>query len=95
MGFLFSVIDSSFKFYYLKEISFDYRVTSGSMIRGFNSDMLNKNIEFIRKKHYNLYLSSYLELTKRRSVSQNDLFDAYSSKQLLAIVFKRIKKKLL
>lgn len=90
-----SVITTPFQFYYLKDITFDYRVTSSSMIRSFNSEMLNENIEFIRKKHYKLYVESFLELSKFKRDHEKDLLPIFTTKKLLFVVWSRIKKKLL
>lgn len=88
-----SVVASPYEFCYLKEITFDYRVSKNSMINSFNSVMLNKNIEFIRKKHYNSYVNSFLELSKKRKVSEKDLLYSFTAKQLLLVIWSRIKKR--
>jgi glycosyltransferase involved in cell wall biosynthesis len=55
-----SIIQSAFKFYYLESVSFDYRVSSTSMIKTFNHDMMSENINYIKKKHIMLRVKLFL-----------------------------------
>ena len=90
-----SVLNTPYKFYYLKEITFDYRVSRNSMINSFNSEMINENVKFIRRKHFEIYVKSFLELSREIIMYKNPSIHIFTSKQLLEIVFKRIKKRLL
>ncbi|WP_299385027.1 glycosyltransferase family A protein [uncultured Lacinutrix sp.] len=56
------VIHTNYKFYYMKAITFDYRVKQDSMIRSFTVDMERENIAYIMNKHYKLYLEYYPKL---------------------------------
>lgn len=56
------ILNSNYKFYYLKEISFDYRVTNSSMINSFDDQMMSENINYIQQKYYYLYIQAYREL---------------------------------
>lgn len=56
------VIPTKYEFFYLEEITFDYRVTNSSMIKSFSEDMLRENIRYIKTKHFDLFLESYNEL---------------------------------
>lgn len=58
------VIASNHDFYYLEEVTFDYRVTSKSMSYGFNKEMYQENRKHIRTKHARLYAMYYPELYK-------------------------------
>lgn len=58
------VVASGYKFHYVKEISFDYRVSKDSMIRSFDEKMLDANINYIKQKHYQLYNEAMLDLLK-------------------------------
>ncbi len=53
---------SEYKFYYLNEITFDYRVEQKSMIRSYHREMRVKNENYIRSKHAQLYISVYKQL---------------------------------
>ncbi|GGG53152.1 glycosyltransferase family 2 protein [Bizionia arctica] len=57
-----SVMKTEYRFHYLKEVTFDYRVSNNSMIKSFDKEMLEKNINFIKRKHYELYLKAYPNL---------------------------------
>ena len=61
-----SVINSPFDFYYLEEITFDYRVSNNSMIKSFDKKMLEDNIEYIQKKHFKLYVNAFMELLSKQ-----------------------------
>lgn len=58
------VIDNSLQFYYLEEITFDYRVHSRSMIKSFDAKMLKANIHYIEQKHYKVYVIAFRKLYK-------------------------------
>jgi len=79
------VMKSDFKFYYLDEITFYYRVSSTSMIKSFKNEMLQENIRYIQCKHYELYIDKYKTLFK-----ENELL----KKELSRSVVKRILNKL-
>lgn len=53
---------TDFGFYHLGEVCFEYRVTGNSMIRTFDDEMTEKNIEYILNKHWKLYHTHYREL---------------------------------
>lgn len=89
-----SVVGSPYEFYYLKEITFDYRVTSTSMIHSFNLEMISQNVSYIQKKHYELYVNSFLELYKLQSELKQDKLSNYTTKHLLQVVWFRIRKRL-
>ena len=56
------VLQTKFEFYYLDEITFDYRVTKTSMIRSFTIEMEKTNIDYIRNKNHKLYVAYYPKL---------------------------------
>lgn len=56
------IVASKHTFYYLEEVTFDYRVSNNSMIKGFNEKMLKENIKYIKLKHFDLYEDSFAEL---------------------------------
>ena len=59
------VLESNYTFYYLSEVTFDYRVTGDSMIRSFTDAMLSANIAYIKNKHATLYFDAYDSLYKK------------------------------
>ena len=59
------VIAANHSFFYLEEVTFDYRVLASSMIRSFDKEMTLRNIDYIFKKHYKLYGTSFVELKKK------------------------------
>ena len=81
------MISSSFSFYYLNEITFDYRVSKGSMINQFNQNMISENISYIRRKHYKLYTDSYNKLYIKY-LKLNEVLD----KGVLIRILRRLKK---
>lgn len=66
------VIKSDYRFYYLKKVSFDYRVTNDSMIRSFTVPMLEKNMNYIRAKHSELLAKEYCELYRLYRVEKEE-----------------------
>ena len=71
-----SVMKTDYKFHYMNEVTFDYRVSNNSMIKSFDKEMLQENINFIKEKHYQLYIDAYpslfnetVRLKKKLSVS--------------------------
>ncbi|WP_171971855.1 glycosyltransferase family 2 protein [Mangrovimonas sp. DI 80] len=56
------VIQSNYKFYYMKEFAFDYRVTNFSMSAKFTEEIVNKNTAYIISKHNLFYKSVYNQL---------------------------------
>lgn len=49
-------------FHYLPKPTFDYRVTSNSMIRSFDKNMFKKSRKYIYNKYSNLYAKAFSEL---------------------------------
>lgn len=73
------VIASKYSFYYLKDITFDYRINSTSMLRSFDKEMKKENIKYIKTKHFALYLEHYNSLNfkyqqLRKKVDNNFFF---------------------
>jgi glycosyltransferase involved in cell wall biosynthesis len=56
------VVDSEYDFYYLNEVAYEYRVTQNSMIRKFDSNMLKINIDYIKRKHFDIYMKYFNKL---------------------------------
>lgn len=83
------VVQSNYTFYYLNEITFDYRVTKNSMIHSFTENMILLNHEFIQKKHYKLYVSTSLEYY----LNKKNVVDNYTTKHLISTIVSRLKKK--
>ncbi|WP_250434150.1 glycosyltransferase family 2 protein [Hanstruepera flava] len=71
------VIKSDFTFYYLKQITFDYRVSSNSMIKTFDNDMMQENINYIKKKHYDLYVKEFSKLLNENKVLREKLSSTF------------------
>jgi glycosyltransferase involved in cell wall biosynthesis len=46
-------------FFYLEQITFDYRVTKDSMISRFNETMIKENRLYIRKKYAEIYFNKF------------------------------------
>ena len=59
------VLDSSYKFHYLNEVTFDYRVSSSSLIRSYDKKMRKANESYIKKKHSELYIKFYRQIYDR------------------------------
>ncbi|MGB1307999.1 MAG: glycosyltransferase family 2 protein [Oceanihabitans sp.] len=59
------VMKTRYKFYYLNETTFDYRVLENSMINSFNKEMINLNVAYIKNKHSDLYIKYYTNLYKQ------------------------------
>ncbi|MEM6517248.1 MAG: glycosyltransferase family A protein [Bacteroidota bacterium] len=78
------VMGYGFHFFYLNEITLDYRVSKNSMIKSFDQNMLDANFKYIRSKHFNLYTSGYdelfIEFKKLRKQSQKSIFEILKSK---------------
>ena len=75
------VMGSNYTFHYLKEITFEYRVTHDSMIKSFDEKMLNENIDYIKKKHYKLYIKAFSELyNKSKLIKKNHKKDTFLKK---------------
>lgn len=85
-------IKHNFNFYYLKEITFDYRVAQQSMIKGFDENMNNESKKYIINKFSDLYHSSLNELRvnnrnlleRKKKIEFNILFKIY--KKLKSII---------
>ncbi len=56
------VLNSKYKFHYLDEITFDYRVVKNSMIRSFDKKMFEDNRFYIKNKNKELYFETYNDL---------------------------------
>jgi glycosyltransferase involved in cell wall biosynthesis len=67
------IITADYRFYYLKEITFDYRVSGSSMIKSFDQEMLSSNVEYIKRKHWKLYESLQIELMRENGAMRNAL----------------------
>ena len=68
------VMKTEYKFYYLNQMTFDYRVTGNSMIRSFDKFMMKENIDYITKKNYNLYAEGYFSLFREnKQLKKNSL----------------------
>lgn len=59
------VMASNYSFYYYEELTYDYRVSSNSMIETFSDEMIEMNIKFLMNKHNKLYRSAYSELIEK------------------------------
>lgn len=61
------------RFYYLEEITFDYRVTSNSMIRTFDKNMMEENIKYIKKKNCELYIAEYNSQINKINLCESEI----------------------
>lgn len=59
--------ENKLNFYYLKKITFDYRVTRDSMIKGFSDKMNEESKQYIITKFFNLYHESVCELNQQNN----------------------------
>ncbi|MFD1014621.1 glycosyltransferase family 2 protein [Winogradskyella rapida] len=80
-----SIMKTDFSFFYLNKITFDYRVSNSSMIKSFNDDMMQENLDYIKQKHYQLYIKAYQKLLKE---------NIYLKKELSTSVFRKVFNKL-
>lgn len=65
------VLASNYTFYYLEEVTFNYRVDKDSMIKRFTKVMMKENIDFIKHKNSELYQKAFSEiLMKYKSLRQ-------------------------
>lgn len=64
--------NTNYKFYYCKEILYDYRVSNKSMIRSFSSQMKQDNVDYIIKKYCRLYKNVYSELICKLDYFENN-----------------------
>lgn len=53
------VLKTNFQFFYLNAITFDYRVTSDSMIRKLSKENRKKNTDFLKNIHSDLYVKEF------------------------------------
>lgn len=81
------VLKTGYKFYYLNEVTFDYRVSESSMIKSFSHDMMQENINYIKQKHYDLYVKAYHLL-----LNENEYLKRELSAPLIKKVINRLKK---
>lgn len=56
------VLQTDFEFYYLNKITFDYRVSSNSMIRSLKGDKKRLVVNYLKNKHSKMYISEYSKL---------------------------------
>lgn len=81
-------------FYHLNQITFKYFVSSGSMIRSFNEEMLLVNQDYIIQKYSRLYHKYYSNLFNKNERFYAELIKNKTSKELIREVLLRIKRKL-
>ena len=74
----------SFSFYYLDELTFDYRIADNSMIRLLDEEKKKENMNFIRLKHSALYVENYISLYVKHE----------QLKKEIPILFNTIRKKI-
>lgn len=67
------VMKTNYKFHYLKKVSFDYRVSHASMIKSFSDEMMQENINYIKQKHYDLYVGAYQRLLHENTRLKQEL----------------------
>lgn len=88
------MVSSKIIFFYLEEITFDYRVSEDSMINTFDKKMFNENYEYIRSKYRDLYIHGFNELFEKnkeyKSTIENISF-YYVFKKVLKQVFKKFR----
>jgi len=84
-------IEANIKFYYLEEITFDYRVNTKSMIRSFNDNMVQVNINYLRNKNQQVYFSAFEELYK---IAKNKNFNETEKNESLRSLIKKVIKKI-
>ncbi len=58
------VLTTNYTFSYLEEVTFNYRVDKDSMIKRFDTTMLNENISYIKFKNNKLYIDAFGEIYK-------------------------------
>lgn len=75
------VITSKHEFLYMDMIAFDYRVDKQSMINSFDKDMMTKNTDYIKRKHFNLYMDAFSELL----IENNNLKSAFNERLITKI----------
>jgi len=68
-----SIIDSSYDFYYIEEITFKYRVSQNSMIHLFDDTMISKNYNFIKNRHRSLYSKHFSGLYQKYNELQQEI----------------------
>ncbi|MDP2685564.1 MAG: glycosyltransferase [bacterium] len=79
-------IAADIQFYYIESITFEYRVSSNSMIRSFDKKMSMENIKYIKRKNADLYISNFTNL-----FSDYKNLKASNSKSIFKKILKRIK----
>lgn len=84
------VMKTTYNFYYLNEVTFDYRVSNGSMIKSFDVKMLKDNTGYIKQKHFDLYVEASKKLLKENSFLKKEI--ANSAKKRTINVLKRFFK---
>lgn len=75
------VINSKYKFLYIDMIAFNYRVEKQSMINSFDKDMMTKNTDYIKRKHFQLYIDTFSELL----TENNNLKSAFNERFITKI----------
>ena len=68
------VLKTNYSFFYLEEITFDYRVSANSMIHKFSQEMTLANYWHIRNKHSDLWTLRFRIHHKIRIILRNMLF---------------------
>jgi glycosyltransferase involved in cell wall biosynthesis len=84
-------IKHNIQFYYLEEITFDYRVASNSMIRRFNDNMVQENINYLRNKNQEVFFSAFEELY---IIAKNKKFNETEKNENLKSLIKKVIKKI-
>lgn len=56
------VLKTDYHFFYLNTLTFDYRVTSNSMIRMLSKENRKENIEFLKNRHADMYAEEFSRL---------------------------------
>lgn len=62
-------------------IAFDCRVEKKSMINSFGKDMMSKNKDYIKRKHFNLYMDAFSKLLTKN----NNLKRAFNERLITKI----------
>jgi glycosyltransferase involved in cell wall biosynthesis len=81
-------------FYHLNQVTFKYFVSTRSMIKSFNNEMILLNQDYIFKKYSRLYHKYYSNLLNKNKLYDSELIQNKTSKELIKIVLLRIKKRL-
>ncbi len=81
------IMSTPYKIHYLNKVMFQYRFSHNSMIHSFNKKMDEQNANYIKNKHYKLYIEFYNKLYRQHLVLKREY-----SKKLTQKLLRKLKK---